>query len=57
MNREKHTHRPQQTRLALGDGTQWQQLPREVRDRCRDLLVQLLMDLVRSRGAGGEDER
>ena len=57
MNREKQTHRPQQTRLALGASTQWEQLPREVRDRCRDLLVQLLMDLARSRGAGGEDER
>ena len=57
MNREKHAHRPQQTRLTLGEGTQREQLPREVRDRCRDLLVQLLMDLVRSRGAGAEDER
>ncbi len=57
MNRKEHTHRAQHTRLALGDGTQWEQLPRDVRDRCRDLVVQVLLELARSRTAGGEDER
>jgi hypothetical protein len=57
MNRQKHTHRPQQARLPLGNGAQWDQLPRDVRDRCRELIVQLLMDLARSRAGGGRDER
>jgi hypothetical protein len=57
MNRQEHTHPPQQTRLALGNGAQWEQLPRDVRERCRELVVQLLMDLARSRAGGGSDER
>ena len=57
MNRQEHPRPPQQTRLALGKGTQWEQLPRDVRDRCRELVVQLLMDRAGSRAAGGEDER
>ncbi len=57
MNRQQHPRPPQQTRLALGNGPQWEQLPREIRDRCRELTVQLLTDLVRNRAAGGDDER
>jgi hypothetical protein len=57
MNHPRHPRAPQQTRLALGNGEQWEQLPRDIRDRCRELIVQLLMDLVRNRAAGGEDER
>jgi hypothetical protein len=57
MNRQEHIHPPQQTRLALGNGAQWEQLPRDVRDRCRELIIQLLMDLARSRVGGGSDER
>ncbi len=57
MNRQKHTRPAGQTRLALGNGAQWEKLPRDVRERCRELIVQLLADLARSRAAGGEDER
>ena len=57
MNRQGHTDVPQQARLALGNDAQWEQLPRDVRDRCRELVVQLLMELARNRTAGGNDER
>jgi len=57
MNRQPHTDLPQQTRLALGNDAQWEQLPRDVRDRCRELVVQLLMELARNRVVGDSDER
>ncbi len=57
MNRQQHPRPPQQTRLALGNGPQREQLPRDIRDRCRELIVQLLIDLVRNQAAGGDDER
>ncbi|MCP4899387.1 MAG: hypothetical protein GY906_20680 [bacterium] len=57
MNRQPHTDLPQQTRLALGNDAQWEQLPRDVRYRCRELVVQLLMEQARSRAAGDSDER
>ena len=57
MNRQGRTDVPQQTRLALGNDAQWEQLPRDVRNRCRELVVQLLMELARNRTVGGNDER
>jgi len=57
MNQQKQNSPPRQTRLALGDDTQWEQLPQEVRDRCRELVVQLLMDLVTTQSTGDDDER
>lgn len=55
MNRKEHNP-SQQTSLALGSGVHWEQLPRDVRDRCRALVAQLLMSLVRSQPAGGDDD-
>lgn len=57
MNRQKNIHPPSQAKLPLGNDVQWEQLPQDVRDRCRELVVQLLMDLVRSQTTGGSDER
>jgi hypothetical protein len=57
MNRPESPHPPRQTTLPLGNDVQWEQLPRDVRDRCRVLVAQLLTDLVRPRAAGGDDER
>ena len=48
MNRQEHNHRPQQARLPLGNGTPWEQLPQDVRNRCRALIVELLVDLARN---------
>lgn len=57
MNHQEHTHPPRQATLPLGSDAQWEQLPREVRDRCRALVAQLLTDLARNRATGGDDER
>ena len=57
MNRPEPPHPPRQTTLPLGSDTQWEQLPRDVHDRCRALVAQLLVELVRSRAAGDDDER
>lgn len=57
MNHPEHTPPPRQTTLPLGSGAQWEQLPPDVRDRCRALVAQLLTDLARPRAAGGDDER
>jgi len=58
MNHQKHTHRPpRQTMLPLGSGAQWEQLPHDVRERCRALVAQLLTALVRSRACGDDHER
>jgi hypothetical protein len=57
MNHKEHTPPPRQTPLPLGNGAQWEQLPPDVRDRCRQLVAQLLTDLTRSWAAGGNDER
>jgi len=52
-----HPHPPRQITLPLGSDAQWEQLPRDVRDRCRALVAQLLTDLARSRAPGDDDER
>ncbi len=57
MNHSEKPHLPRQATLPLGSDIQWEQLPQDVRDRCRELVVQLLMDLARSRAAGDNDER
>lgn len=57
MNHPEHPHPLRQTTLSLGNDVQWERLPRDVRDRCRALIAQLLADLVRPRAAGGDDER
>ena len=57
MNHQEQNHPPRQARLPLGSNAQWEQLPRDVRDRCRALVAQLLTDLVRSRILGDDDER
>lgn len=57
MNQQKHTHPPRQTTLPLGSNVQWEQLPRNVRDRCRALVAQLLAELARPQATGGDDER
>jgi hypothetical protein len=57
MNHPEHPHPPRQATLPLGSEMQWEQLPQDVRNRCRELVVQLLMDLARSRAVGGNDER
>ncbi len=53
----KHkAHRlPRQTSLPLNGGVHWTQLPPEVRDRCRALVVELLTGRVRSPATGGDD--
>jgi hypothetical protein len=57
MNHPEQPHPPRQATLPLGSDIQREQLPRDVRDRCRELVVQLLMDLARSRATGGDDEQ
>ncbi len=57
MNHPEHPHPPRQTMLPLGSDVTWEQLPRDVRDRCRALVVQLLTDLARSQAPGDDDER
>lgn len=57
MNQQKQNNPPRQTTLPLGGDAQWEQLPQDVRDRCRELVAQLLMDLTRTTNAGDEDER
>jgi len=46
MNR-KSNHPPQQTSLPLNGDVDWIQLPPEVRDQCRALVVELLTRLAR----------
>lgn len=57
MNHKAQTPPPRQTPLPLGNGAQWEQLPPDVRDRCRQLVAQLLRDLARPQATGGDDER
>jgi len=48
----------QQTSLPLSGGVHWAQLPLEVREQCRTLLVELLTRLAQGLTAeGGDDER
>lgn len=47
---------PRQTSLPLSNEVRWELLPRDVRERCRALVVQLLTDLVRNAPAGGDDD-
>ncbi len=56
MDRKKRTHQHRQRPLALSRGAHWEQFPRDVRDRCRELVVQLLMSLARSQPAAGDDD-
>jgi hypothetical protein len=56
MNRKAH-HRPQQTTLPLNGDIHWIQLPADVREQCRALLVELLARLARCPATGGDDER
>lgn len=56
MNHPMHTQPPRQTTLPLGSGAHWEQLPREVRERCRALVAQLLASLMQRQLAGGDDD-
>jgi len=57
MNRQEQNPPPRQTTLPLAGEAQWEQLPQDVRNRCRELLAQLLSDLSRTRGTGDKNER
>ncbi len=52
----KAPHPPRQTTLPLDNGAHWIQLPPEVRDRSRALVVELLTRLVRLPNTGGDDD-
>jgi hypothetical protein len=54
MNRKAH-HPPQQTSLPLNGDVHWTQLPPDVRDQCRALVVELLTRLARCPATGGDD--
>jgi len=57
MNRKEH-HPQQQTTLPLNGGVHWGQLPPEVREQCRTLVIELLTRLAqRPIAGGGDDER
>ena len=55
MNRKAH-HPPQQTSLPLNGDVHWTQLPPDVRDQCRALVVELLTRLARCPATGGDDD-
>ncbi len=55
MNRKAH-YPPQQTSLPLNGDAHWIQLPPDVRDQCRALVVELLKRLVRCPATGGDDD-
>lgn len=55
MNR-KANYSPRQTSLPLDGAVHWTQLPPDVRNRCRALVVELLTRLVRSPATGGGDD-
>lgn len=55
MNRKTHLP-PRQTPLPLNGDLHWTQLPPEVRDRCRVLLVELLTRLAQSPASAGDDD-
>jgi hypothetical protein len=46
----------QQTALPLSGEAHWTQLPREVREQCRTLVVELLTQLAQQPRAGGRDD-
>ena len=56
MQSKVRTQPPRQTSLTLSTETHWEQLPREMRERCRALVVQLLTRLVRDDSAGENDD-
>lgn len=56
MNSKERTHLPRQTSLALTSEVHWEQFPRDVRERCRALVVELLTTLVQSQPAGEDDD-
>ena len=47
---------PHQTSLPLSGEVNWMQLPPDVRDRCRRLVVELLKSLARCPASGGDDD-
>ena len=49
-------HLQQQSVLPLTGGAHWSQLPPEVREQCRTLLVELLTRLARRPATGGVDD-
>jgi hypothetical protein len=55
MNR-KATLPPHQTSLPLNGDVHWTQLPPDVRDQCRTLIVELLKRLARYPETGGDDD-
>ena len=55
MNQKQH-HPQQQTSLPLSGGAHWAQLPPEVREQCRTLVVELLTRLTQGPTAEGSDD-
>ncbi len=47
---------PQQTTLPLNGDVHWIQLPPDVRDQCRTLVVELLTRLAQCPATGGDDD-
>ncbi len=55
MNRKAHPL-SQQTSLPLNGEVDWIQLPPDVREQCRALVVELLARLARCPATGGDDD-
>ena len=55
MNRKAHPL-SQQTSLPLNGEVDWIQLPPDVREQCRALVVELLTRLARCPAPGGDDD-
>jgi hypothetical protein len=55
MNRRVQ-QRPRQTTLPLNGDVHWVQLPADVREQCRALLVELLARVARCPATGGDDD-
>jgi hypothetical protein len=53
----KQRHPQQQATLPLSRDIHWIELPADVREPCRALLVELLIKLARCPATGGDDER
>ena len=57
MSQSKQNQPPRQMILPLVKAQQRERLPREVRDRCRELVAQMLMDLVQKTTDGDDNEQ
>lgn len=55
MNRKAHHPPSPQNSLPLNGEVHWTQLPRDVRERCRALVVKLLTRLAQRPATGGDE--